>query len=302
MEHEPFRFFRVRVDGIVDLAPSIRRMVFAGGDLDAFADPGRDQRIKLLLPAAEGGFDHLPTGPDWYREYRALPERRRGAMRTYTTRAVTGPVGARRVVVDMIRHGALGPASAWCESVRVGDEAVLLGPNAFFEGEPGGVDFVPPVRTDAYLLGGDETAAPAIARILEELPAEAKGIAVVEMPTEGDLAYLPGHPGIEVRALARGSSPRGEGLVAGVECAAAELLPDGVPGEVEEIDIDSEILWEVPRTAKGGAALKSTSLYAWLAAEASSVKAMRRHLVADRGIDRRSVAFMGYWREGRSED
>lgn len=301
MEHPPFRFFRVHVAEILDLTPSIRRIVFTGEELDAFGDPGRDQRIKLLLPAAEGGYAHLPTGPDWYREYRALPERRRGPLRTYTTRAVSGPRGARRVAVDMVRHGTLGPASAWCESASPGDELVLLGPNARFDGEPGGVDFVPPARTSAYLIGGDETAAPAIARILEELPAEAKGIAVVEMPSEDDLAYLPGHPGIELRALARASAPRGAGLVVGVARAAAELLPLGTPGEVEEIDIDSELLWEVPRTAKGGAALKSTSLYAWLAAEASSVRAMRRHLVADRGIDRRSVAFMGYWREGRPE-
>ena len=31
------------------------------------------------------------------------------------------------------------------------------------------------------------------------------------------------------------------------------------------------------------------------------IKAMRRTLVADLGVDRRSVAFMGYWRAGRSE-
>jgi NADPH-dependent ferric siderophore reductase len=44
---------------------------------------------------------------------------------------------------------------------------------------------------------------------------------------------------------------------------------------------------------------RSSGLYAWLAGEAGVVKRLRRHLVQDCGIDRASVAFMGYWREGR---
>ena len=31
------------------------------------------------------------------------------------------------------------------------------------------------------------------------------------------------------------------------------------------------------------------------------IKLLRRHLVSDLGIDRRSVAFMGYWRRGKAE-
>ena len=76
----------------------------------------------------------------------------------------------------------------------------------------------------------------------------------------------------------------------------------GTAQEVEEIDVDHDLLWEVPRTARSGAALRRTSLYAWLAGEAAAVRALRRHLVAERGVDRRSVAFMGYWRLGRAEN
>jgi NADPH-dependent ferric siderophore reductase len=83
--------------------------------------------------------------------------------------------------------------------------------------------------------------------------------------------------------------------------AAAALVPAGRGAEVEEIDVDESILWEVPRTAKGGAALKSAPLYAWLAGEAGAIKQLRRHLVAGHGVDRRAVAFMGYWRLGRAE-
>ncbi len=41
--------------------------------------------------------------------------------------------------------------------------------------------------------------------------------------------------------------------------------------------------------------------YAWLAGEAGAVVGLRRHLVGERGIDRRAVAFMGYWRRGRAQ-
>ncbi|CED90950.1 siderophore-interacting protein [Actinomyces succiniciruminis] len=328
-EPEPFRFFPVRVARIVDVTPSLRRVTFTGDELEDFADPGWDQRIKLVLPAVEGGYAHLPTGADWYGGWRTLPTDRRPPIRTYTTRAVRPGAGQdlddaagepeqRRTVtagastvgevdVDMVVHAPLGPAARWLESARPGTSAMLLGPSRAWlrtqptGARPGGVDFVPPTVTGRFLLGGDETAAPAIARILEQLPASARGIAVVELPVAADADYLPAHPGIEVRALARDARPHGERLVAGVKRAAAELLPEGAPQQVEEIDVDRELLWEVPRTARGGAALKRADVYAWLAGEAGAVCALRRHLVSERGLDRRAVAFMGYWRLGRAE-
>ncbi|WP_315584634.1 siderophore-interacting protein [Actinomyces viscosus] len=305
----PFRFFPVTVATIRDVTPSMRRFTFVGEELAHFADPGWDQRIKLVLPAPSSGYEQLPDGKDWYGRLLRLPEEHRCPIRTYTTRSVRydapdpgGACGTRAEVdVDMVVHDPLGPASRWIHAAEPGTPAVLLGPNRQWDGESGGVDFVPPQVTKRFLLGGDETAAPAIARILEDLPADARGIAVVEMPGEDDAAYLPEHPGIEVRVAGRGGRSHGEVLVEGVRRAAAELCPVGVPQEVEEIDVDRELLWDVPRHARGGEALRRTSLYAWLAGEAAAVRTMRRHLVSERGIDRRSVAFMGYWRQGRAE-
>lgn len=197
---------------------------------------------------------------------------------------------------------SVGPASAWITQAQVGDELLILGPNADFDGEPGGIDFVPPAETERFLIAGDETAAPAIAVILEQLSPEARGIAVLEVPSADDAAYLPVHPGIEVRVVLRGDAEHGSALVAATRAAAAEIAPEGTPQSVEEIDVDTDLLWEVPRHAKGGAALKRTSLYAWLAGEAGAVKTLRRHLVSERGIDRRTIAFMGYWRIGKAEN
>ncbi|MGH3705756.1 MAG: SIP domain-containing protein, partial [Agromyces sp.] len=42
-------------------------------------------------------------------------------------------------------------------------------------------------------------------------------------------------------------------------------------------------------------------LYARLAGEATAITTLRRHLVKEIGVDRRRVAFMGYWKLGRAE-
>ncbi len=309
-----FPFFGVTVAEVHDLTPSMRRVTFAGASLTDWADTGWDQRIKLVLPAPDGGYAHLPQGGDqWYRQWLALPDEQRPPIRTYTTRRVRSSDGESLVDIDMVRHvsdgGPLGPAARWLETARPGTRAVLLGPSrSWLEGQDddvplrGGIDFVPPARTEQLLLVGDETAAPAIARILEDLPSHARGTVVVELPEVGDLGYVPRRDGFEVIERARDGAAHGELLTAELARVARRLCPDGEPHEVEEIDVDSELLWEVPRHAKGGAALSRTTLYAWLAGEAAAVRRMRRVLVGERGLDRRTVAFMGYWRQGKAEN
>lgn len=294
------RFFRARVAAITDLTPSFRRFTFTGEDLHEYGDTGYDQRIKVVFPAAGAGLDAMPTGDDWYARWRELAGEERPPFRTYTTRNVRP--GLREVDVDMVAHEVSGPASAWIQDAVVGDEVMLLAPTIHHTGVSLGIDFVPPAQTDALLLAGDETAAPAIAVILEQLPRDAHGVVVLEVPHPGDAAYLPAHPGFDVRVAARGEEERHTHLVRETRAAAARLAPAGRGGQVHEIDVDTEILWEVPRTAKGGAALRSAPLYAWLAGEAGAIKTLRRALVAEHGIDRRAVAFMGYWRLGRAEN
>ena len=300
MSDAPSRFFRARVTAIADVTPSFRRFTFGGDDLADYGDPGLDQRIKIVFPTPAIGLDEMPVGEDWYAQWRALPEERRLPFRTYTTRYVRNHLGV--VDVDWVSHVVFGPDSDWIARAQIGDEVLIFAPTSAHTGVSFGIDFVPPARVDAILLAGDETAAPAIAAILEQLPRDARGVVAVELPHAEDAAYLPRHPGFEYRVGARGDGERHAHLVETVTDAAAALAPAGAGSDVEEVDIDTDILWEVPRTAKGGAALKSARLYAWLAGEAGAIKALRRHLVAERGVDRRAVAFMGYWRLGRAEN
>lgn len=309
----PFRLFPMTLARTQDLTPSLRRFTFHCQEISELGDPGFDQRVKVILPAPTGFDKSGPIYPrtqwkwsesfaqreDWLTVMRSMDDASRPTMRTYTARAVRYDV--QEIDIDMGVHQPYGPAGTWISHAQPGDEIVMFARNRAFVGDCGGQDFLLPEVTDAVLLGGDETAAPAIARILECLPEHMQGVAVVELPYEADLAYFPQHPGIELRLIGREGRERSQGLIEGIKKAAAELAPAGVPHEVEDIDVDNETLWEVPRARRGGAALKRASLYTWLAGEASAVKILRRHLVGERGMDRRAVAFMGYWREGVSK-
>ncbi|MEW9551597.1 siderophore-interacting protein [Nonomuraea sp. NPDC050783] len=293
---QPFHMFHVRVERLQRLSPSFLRVTFTGDDLQHFADNGFDQRVKLFLPLPGCGVDHLPSGPDWYAQWRQLDDARRNPMRTYTARRVRSH--ASEVDVDLVMHPDGGPAARWAEQAKPGDVAVLFGPDARHDGVHGGLEFRPPAGNTTVLIAGDETAVPAICSVLERLPAGVSGEALMEVPCEDD--FLPVETSCSVRVgwLARNGGRRGGQLVPAVRAAAGRLLPAPAaePGAFQDVDVDAEELWEVPQEEA------ADSLYAWLAGEAGVIKTLRRHLVAERGMDRRAVAFMGYWREGRAEN
>ncbi|RKR92317.1 NADPH-dependent ferric siderophore reductase [Micromonospora pisi] len=301
---QPFRVFGAEVLRVRRLSPSFLRVTFTGPDLGQFADNGYDQRIKLILPLAQTGLTEMPDGPDWYARWRALPTERRNPIRTYTVRAVRAALA--EVDVDLVLHGDGGPAARWAVAARPGAIAALLGPDAGYPGVHGGLEFHPPTRTDRLLLAGDETAVPAICSILERLPADAVGEAVLEVPGSGDSLPVGSPSGVDVTWLARNGAAHGSQLVPAVRDAARRLSTDATTptatAELEDVDVDTDILWEVPVDGANPPRTDAGDLYAWLAGEAGVVKTLRRQLVGEYGMDRRAVAFMGYWRLGRTEE
>ncbi|KHL15060.1 NADPH-dependent ferric siderophore reductase [Mumia flava] len=292
-----WRFFDVEVAAVRTLSPSFVRITFRGPDVDEMADHGADQRIKLVLPDGDGGYAHLPRHEEWYAAWRDLDDHHRNPLRTYTIRHLRPE--AYEIDVDLVVHGPTGPAGRFAADCTPGSRAVLMGPNARFDGFHGGLEFTAPRRGVPTLLVGDETALPAVSRILECLPADTVGEAVLEVPLAEDFTDLVRPQGVHLTWLAREGCPHGERLDPAVRRAAGRLLGDptasGAP--LEDVDVDRDILWDVPSVPGE----TGDRLYAWMAGEAGVIKALRRHLVSERGVDRRSVAFMGYWRLGRAE-
>ncbi|MBL1094615.1 MULTISPECIES: siderophore-interacting protein [Streptomyces] len=283
----PFRFFDVHVVRSRRLGPAMLRVTFGGERLDELASGGRDQRFKLFLPQPHQDrpvFDDLGEG--WYTAWRAQDPAERAVMRSYTIREQRPDSG--EFDVDFALHGAEpgvsstlstpfaqggapltagGPASRWAAAARPGDRLTVLAPAVE---DNGGVDFRPPAGTDWILITGDETALPAIAGILSWLSPGTQAKVFIEIGHEDDRQPLPTFADAEVSWLVRGpaTAAHHEPVLDALRTAA---LPAGTP-------------------------------YAWVAGESGTVKAVRRHLVRERGFDRRAVKFTGYWRRGASEE
>lgn len=146
------------------------------------------------------------------------------------------------------------------------------------------------------------------------------GEVLIEVPTPEEAIALPEVTGIHVDWGFRSSSssdgslwrtsldgiPQGDTLRARIDAALARLSRDVVAHEagestvtaasLPEVDVDHELLWEVPPDTSS-----LEGLYAWVAGEAAAVRDLRRGMVAVHHMDRRHIAFMGYWRDGKSE-
>jgi NADPH-dependent ferric siderophore reductase len=299
----------VEVVAVRRLSPSFVRVELAGPALAEFGVDGPlfDQRIKLLFPNEAGALPSFAgAGESWWSSWMELPEAERGHLRTYTVRAVHGAGAGTRLVVDLVLHqepGSTGPGSAWAARAAVGDRLVTIAPR---RGVPfGGIEFAPGTASE-LLLVADETGVPAVCSILEDLDHRARGAAFLEVPVSGDATSLAAEqlapPGVEVRWLPRDGAPLGSLL--DLEVRRHLGAPAVVP--LEEAEVDPE-LWETPTYSSSGEEVDDSAatlgheldgLFAWIAGESGIVTGLRRLLVGELGMDRRQVAFMGYWRRG----
>lgn len=329
------RAFDVVVTRVRDLGPTFRRITLGGACLSGFGVAGDtlDLRIKIIIPS-EGracpdiaGMMAAGDAGSWYQTWLSMETSERGSMRTYTVReARCAGAGAPEIDVDFVMHldadGRGGPASAWAASARPGVRVCVIGPNAaaaqcLTAGAYGGIEWSPGLAQHV-LLAGDETAVPAISAILRSLPADISGHALLEVPDADDVQELTTPSSVTVTWLPRQGRPHGELLESAVRDAVrvpgwvSLTSSDRAQGgsEPEEVDIEKSILWETPQLLES-AIIRSTvnperppgtqPFYAWIAGEAAVVRGLRRYLVRDVGVDRKQVAFMGYWRKGRAE-
>ncbi|MFI8006869.1 siderophore-interacting protein [Streptomyces sp. NPDC086010] len=237
------------------ITPHMVRVVLGGDGLDGFALAGfTDHYIKLCF-APEGADYAHPFDVAAIRE--EYPRELWPTTRTYTVRS--WDPAARELAVDFVVHGDEGLAGPWAARARPGDLVTFLGP---------GGGYVPEASADWHLLVGDESALPAIAAALEQMPAGARGHAFVEVADASEEQKLEAPDGVSLTWLHRGARPVGEGLVAAV---AGLDFPEG---EVQ----------------------------AFVHGEAGFVKEIRRHLRVERGIPLPRLSISGYWRLGQNDD
>ncbi|TWF95762.1 siderophore-interacting protein [Saccharopolyspora dendranthemae] len=293
-----YRLFPVEVARVRRLGPSFVRITFSGACLSDFGFGGHDQRIKIVLPKQGRSLDDFPEGDDWYPRWLELPEEVRPDLRTYTVRDYRPD--ACEVDVDFVLHGLddghAGPASTFAAGASPGQAIGLFAPNRPGSGRMWGCEWSPPASADRLVLAGDETAVPALAAIVESLPSDARGVVCVEVPSSDDEQQWRCPAEVDVRWYSRAGAPHGKLLGEGVAEALRELRPvrdeAASSADLEDVDVDARTLWEVPEGSSG-------SIYGFLAGEAAVIKGLRRLLVNEHGIPKHSVAFMGYWREGR---
>lgn len=272
--------FRTRVSRRLVLSPGFIRITLAGPGLRNFAPWGLDQRIKLVLPMADGSVadfgllaDPTPHPSDWYARWRALPEGERNVLRTYTPAAIRPEAG--EIDVDVVIHEPPGPASRWALDARIGEEIVLTGPD-IRAGETGYGIAWRPGGARRVLIVGDETAFPAIRNILDALEEGVRATVIVEV----------GEPGDDLISPRRGSA-------VSVEVSRR----DGIPGS----GLDTAVrAWAATESTSGGpeATVVADDLYVWIAGEAGSVARVRRYLSDELGVPKERISFLGYWRHG----
>lgn len=245
----PLKFRLLEVVEVTDLTPSLKRVVLTG-DLEDFVSLGFDDHVKLF-PPREGETLVLPTvGPDGP----VFPDPRPVA-RDYTPRSWDR--AARTLTIDFaIGHG--GPATDWVMTARPGSALGVGGPRG---------SFIVPTAFARHVLIGDETAVPAIARRLEELPAGVAATVVLEVEDAASQPSLTSAADLTVAWVHRNGAARGqvEALRAVVQTALADL--------------------------------DRTDAYVWIAAE-SLVARTLRGVVVGMGFDPKAMKAAGYWRAG----
>ena len=217
------------------LTPHMLRITLGGPAIQDFPVDQESAYIKLIFPQADNP---------------------RGLMRTYTVRHQR----ADAFDVDFVLHEDAGPASRWAKQARPGDSILIGGP---------GPKKLVDNSADWFLLAGDMTALPAISVNLEQLPADARGYALLEVASEEDVQPLAHPAGIQLHWLIEPHPGR---------------TPTALADQIRRLE------WLPGRPSF------------WAACEFSAMRELRRHLLQERQVERRDLYVSSYWKLGSSED
>ncbi|MEP6505762.1 MAG: siderophore-interacting protein, partial [Betaproteobacteria bacterium] len=214
------------VTRVEQLTPHFLSITFSDPSLGDFVSASFDDHVKVFFAPATGG---------------------EPARRDYTPRRYDN--AAPELVIEFALHGE-GPAAEWAAQAAPGHTLAIGGPKG---------SMIVPLDYDWHLLVGDETAFPAVARRLEELPAGARAIAVLQAADAADRRQFKSAADVDLRW----------------------------------VQTDSELL-----AAVRALTLPAGDGYAWCAGEAACMAALRRELVDVKGHPRESIRAAAYWKRG----
>ncbi|WAJ28751.1 siderophore-interacting protein [Antarcticirhabdus aurantiaca] len=248
----------MRVVSTTRLTPHMQRVRLAGEDLGRYASDGL--HIRLVWPPkgrapvwptlGEDGRMVWPQGPD------------RPEARVYTIRRID--VAAGWVDIDIVLHPGLDtPGSLFAEDARPGDPVGMMGPG-------GGME---PDAASLVLLG-DDTALPAVARIVESLKPGTHAVVFLEVDGPADELPIAVPEGAEAQVvwLHRNGAPAG----------TAGLLSQAVRG----------LDW----------AAMPADTFVWAGCEFADFREIRKFLRKERRLRKDRHLVVSYWRRGLAGD
>lgn len=246
---------RLEVARVQDITPRMRRITLVGEQLEGFISAAPDDHVKLLFATNEAERQAIETfgsaregaGQESPGQESPGRESPKPTMRDYTPRRYDAEKG--ELDIDFVLHGD-GPAATWASQTQPGDYLHIAGPRG---------SLIVPDMFERYLLIGDESALPAIARRLEELPAGRQVQAIIEVEDDTERQTLETQTQLDCRWVRRSA---GESLL---EAAQQVELPAG-------------------------------KLYVWIACETKRSRQIRAHFINERGIDEAQIKAAGYWR------
>lgn len=257
----PLSFLRImRVISACNITPHMRRIRLAGENIERFSKNGL--HVRLLLPPLGGTKPHWPVmgadgRPKWPEGDHKL------IARVYTIRNINAAEGW--VEIDIVTHAddnLYCPGAHFASSAKRGDIVGMMG--------PGGGSVA--AGADWYLLAGDETALPAIGRILENLPASAKASVRIEIDNAAEQQELKSDAELDLQWLFRN----------GAKAGTTKLLYESLRA-INYPDIDS-------------------NLFIWVGCEFSAFRAIRNFLQKEKRIPKSKQLVVAYWRRGTTGD
>ena len=236
------------------ISPHVQRVTLTGADLSRFSWQGCDQWAYIVFPAPNGEIGSLPQNFNLGAYMRMVMTRRRHerpAVRSYTL-ADWRPASS-ELDIDFELHGDAGYGAPWAQRCQPGDQLAMYDQGILWNSG----------SAENFLIVADLSAVPAALGILRDMPAAARGLALLIVPDEQDVQEVRAPAGVAVRWLVE-SDVKARREVAIAACSAAQLSFD--------------------------------DHYAFIAGESTLVTGVRRYLVEQRRWPKDSVNFVGYWK------